>query len=145
MPITPTTTDECLAELKQILVDRRVEIHTAINRRKWSGREGRTPKVSDVIDVTDASIEEEMSFALLEMRTTTLARVDAALARLAAGSYGACVECGESIAIGRLRALPFAVRCRDCEAHVESELLRLQQRRTRADSGTVLVPEVRSL
>jgi RNA polymerase-binding transcription factor DksA len=29
--------------------------------------------------------------------------------------YGDCSECGEEIVEARLRALPFAVRCKDCE------------------------------
>jgi RNA polymerase-binding transcription factor DksA len=44
-----------------------------------------------------------------------LTRIDEALVRLDAGEYGACVECGDEISEPRLRALPFAVRCRSCE------------------------------
>ena len=35
--------------------------------------------------------------------------------RLEQGDYGYCFDCGEEIAEKRLRALPFAVRCKDCE------------------------------
>jgi DnaK suppressor protein len=49
------------------------------------------------------------------MKSETLNKVDAALRRLEDGSYGDCFECGEEIAEARLRALPFAVRCKDCE------------------------------
>ena len=38
-----------------------------------------------------------------------------ALRRLEEGTYGYCFECGEEISEKRLRALPFAVRCKDCE------------------------------
>src|SRR5687767_2149126 len=38
-----------------------------------------------------------------------------ALARLAAHQYGACAVCGLEISERRLRALPFAVRCKRCE------------------------------
>jgi DnaK suppressor protein len=31
------------------------------------------------------------------------------------GSYGTCAECAGEIAGRRLRALPFAMRCQDCE------------------------------
>ena len=31
------------------------------------------------------------------------------------GTYGRCVECGDEIGAARLRALPFAVRCKECE------------------------------
>jgi len=58
--------------------------------------------------------------------------VAAALRRLDEGSYGDCFECGEEIAEPRLRALPFAVRCKDCEEARETaerrERLQAQKR-----------------
>jgi len=49
------------------------------------------------------------------MKAETLQKINEALARLEEGKYGYCFECGEEIAEQRLRALPFAVRCKDCE------------------------------
>ncbi|MGD9697035.1 MAG: TraR/DksA family transcriptional regulator [Thermoleophilia bacterium] len=43
------------------------------------------------------------------------ARLRAALAAIEAGTYGVCVDCGEEIPEGRLRALPDAVRCVPCQ------------------------------
>ncbi len=47
------------------------------------------------------------------------ARVEAALARLQAGTYGRCVDCGEAIEVGRLQAYPAAARCTDCKEAAE--------------------------
>ncbi|GJJ03356.1 hypothetical protein RugamoR64_38940 [Duganella rhizosphaerae] len=48
----------------------------------------------------------------------TLRSLDAACARLAAGSYGRCVGCGVPIAPERLRVQPAAQHCLPCqEAH----------------------------
>ena len=49
-----------------------------------------------------------------ERCSKTLNRIDAALRRLDEGSYGNCFQCGDEIAQVRLRALPFALRCKDC-------------------------------
>jgi DnaK suppressor protein len=49
-----------------------------------------------------------------------LTQIDTALRRLDEGLYGNCFECGDGIAEARLRALPFAVRCRDCEQSREA-------------------------
>ena len=49
------------------------------------------------------------------MKAETLNKINEALSRLEEGVYGNCFECGEEIAEPRLRALPFAVRCKDCE------------------------------
>lgn len=42
-------------------------------------------------------------------------RLKAALAAIDAGTYGICVDCGEEISEGRLKALPDAVRCVSCQ------------------------------
>ena len=49
------------------------------------------------------------------MKAETVNRIDEALRRLEEGTYGHCFECGDDIGEARLRALPFAVRCKDCE------------------------------
>ena len=49
------------------------------------------------------------------MKAETLNKINEALRRLDEGTYGNCFECGDEIAQPRLRALPFAVRCKDCE------------------------------
>src|SRR5262249_7373628 len=63
----------------------------------------------------EADIQEEIEFSLVQMKSETLNKINDALARLEHGTYGNCYECGEEIAEKRLRALPFAVRCKDCE------------------------------
>lgn len=57
--------------------------------------------------------------------------IDQALARLADGSYGACVECAEPIAPARLHALPATPHCIECAAAIErGELVRAGERET---------------
>jgi len=69
----------------------------------------------DVVDIADATLQQEIDVALLKMRVATVSRIDEAIGRLDAGQYGSCFECDGTISELRLRALPFAVRCRDCE------------------------------
>jgi RNA polymerase-binding transcription factor DksA len=65
------------------------------------------------------------------MKAETLnKRINEALNRLEEGKYGYCFECGEEISEARLRALPFAVRCKDCEEARET------RRAARADDCT---------
>lgn len=45
-----------------------------------------------------------------------LADVDAALARIAQGTYGICIDCGAEVPHARLSAYPTAKRCVDCQA-----------------------------
>jgi RNA polymerase-binding transcription factor len=59
--------------------------------------------------------EQQRDLALRERAEQHLADVDAALARLDAGTYGRCVECHRDIAPERLEALPWAAHCIDCQ------------------------------
>ena len=104
-------------ELRKMLENRRRELVTEVQGRIRDVRaEGN--KERDVLDQGESSevdIQEDIEFALIQMKSETLNKIDAALRRLEDGSYGDCFECGEEISEARLRALPFAVRCKDCE------------------------------
>ena len=58
--------------------------------------------------------EQQRDLALRDRNEQHLAAVDAALARLEAGTYGMCESCGKPIAPERLEALPSAALCIDC-------------------------------
>jgi DnaK suppressor protein len=48
-----------------------------------------------------------------------LADVEGALGRVAVGSYGECIDCGDAIAAARLNAYPAATRCIACQGAFE--------------------------
>src|SRR5688500_10434117 len=106
-------------ELKGILEERRREIMSEVQGRMRDVRaEGAGSAVQGVLDAAESSeldIQDEIEFALIQMKAETLNKIDEALRRLEEGTYGFCFECGEEISEKRLRALPFAVRCKDCE------------------------------
>ena len=86
--------------------------------------------------IFEADTQQDIEFALIQMKSETLTKVDAALRRLEEGSYGDCFECGDEIAEARLRALPFAVRCKDCEeARENSERRERMQAQKRGSSA----------
>ena len=107
------------AELKKMLEDRRREIQSEVQSRikdvRAEGAGGLTTGVLDAVETSEADIQEDIEFALIQMKAETLQRIHEALERLEEGTYGHCYECGEEISPQRLRALPFAVRCKDCE------------------------------
>ncbi len=63
--------------------------------------------------------EREIEFALGERETAELAAIDAALARIEAGTYGLCADCGVTIPAARLQASPEAQRCIACQEKAE--------------------------
>ena len=59
--------------------------------------------------------EQQRDLALRDRNGRHLAEVEAAIARLDDGTYGACQRCAKAIAAGRLDALPWAAFCIDCQ------------------------------
>ena len=128
----PTMSRGRYAELKQMLDDRRREIQAEVQGKMRGVREegswgGKLNEVLDAVESSEADIQEELEFALIQMKSETLNKVNDALIRLEQGDYGYCFECGEEIAQKRLRALPFAVRCKDCEEARENAEQRERQ------------------
>ncbi|WP_341927907.1 TraR/DksA C4-type zinc finger protein [Nocardioides psychrotolerans] len=76
----------------------------------------RDTNADDEHDPEGATIAFERSQvdALVHQAVAHLAEVDAALARLDAGTYGTCEVCGRSIPAGRLEARPMARTCVGC-------------------------------
>jgi DnaK suppressor protein len=107
------------AELKSILEERRREIvdkvHEKMRDVRAEGANNPDQGVLDAAESSEADIQDEIEFALIQMKAETLNKIDEALRRLDEGTFGHCFECGEEISERRLRALPFAVRCKDCE------------------------------
>jgi DnaK suppressor protein len=75
----------------------------------------------DPVDTAREREEEAVWIAALNCSRDMQATVEEALRRLATGQYGLCVECGQHIALARLRALSFAVRCLACQERFEHE------------------------
>jgi len=119
-------------ELKTMLEDRQREIQAEVQGKMRDVRaEGtwgtKQNEVFDAVESSEADIQDEIEFALIQMKSETLNKINDALARLEQGDYGNCFECGEEIAEKRLRALPFAVRCKECEEARETAEKRERQ------------------
>lgn len=127
---------ERFIELKQILEERRREIVTEVKEKMRDVRslaaDGEGQGVLDAEETSQADIQDDIEFALIQMKSETLHKIEEALARHAEGTYGNCFECGDEISQRRLRALPFAVRCKDCEEarEIAEQRERQTQRRT---------------
>jgi RNA polymerase-binding transcription factor DksA len=68
----------------------------------------------DAPDAGSGDVERNVALALSQLSAANAAAVDVALERIAAGTYGACDDCGRRIPLARLRALPETTVCVDC-------------------------------
>ncbi len=133
---TPKSRGSRYDELRRMLDDRRQqilsEVHGKIRDARAEGSWSQKHEVLDQGESSEADIQEDIEFALIQMKAETLNRINEALNRLEEGTYGFCFECGDEITEARLRALPFAVRCKDCEEARETAEQRerlMQQKR----------------
>ena len=127
------------SDLRQMLEDRRRELMNEVQGRMRDVRTEGT-KDREVLDQGESSevdIQEDIEFALIQMKSETLNKINEALRRLEERTYGNCFECGEEIAGARLRALPFAVRCKDCEEARETAEQRERLMTQRRGSSTL--------
>ena len=130
-------------ELYKMLEERRSQLQAEVQEKMRDVRSeslhGKMTEVFDAVESTEADIQEDIELALIQMKSETLTKVNDALARLEHGNYGYCFECGEEIAEKRLRALPLAVRCKDCETAREAAEQRQRQLSQRRGTASLFL------
>jgi RNA polymerase-binding transcription factor len=139
--VAETPTRARYAELKRMLEERQRELLSEVQGKIRDVRAEGSEKPHEVLDqgeTSEVDIQEDIEFALIQMKAETLNKINEALSRLEDGNYGQCFECGEEIAEPRLRALPFAVRCKDCEEARENAQQRERVLARRGNSSTLL-------
>jgi len=99
------------------------------------GPSGERWSFADEVDEIQANERREIGFATRELLIERVNRITAALDRLSQGEYGTCVECGESIAPARLRALPEVQTCVRCQDVLERRGRQHELEPVEADAG----------
>jgi len=127
-------------ELRKMLEDRRRELLDEVQGRIRDVREEptRQRQVLDQGETSEVDIQDDIALALIQMKADTLNRIDVALRRISENTYGVCFDCGGEIAERRMRALPFAVRCKDCE-HARETAEQRERIMTRRGSSSLAV------
>ena len=115
------------SELRIMLGDRQREMQDVLQRRVAASASGPADGL-DEPEHAEAETQGHLEVALLQIKAETLRRVRDALVRLDAGDYGRCDDCGGEISATRLSAVPFAVRCTDCETLYEEQAARERRR-----------------
>ncbi len=100
------------AHLREELRGERADSESERDRR--SARE-----VQDRGDEANTGQWREANAAVIDHHEVEIQGIQAALSRLASGTYGMCVDCGEPIGFSRLQAWPLANRCVACQSKAE--------------------------
>jgi len=108
-------------ELKQILLDRKESINKNIQGSRDSIDSLKNSECNDEYDYAEVSSDSFKEGIIANQQIKELNEIEDALKRIEKGTYGICEMCDESIAIGRLRAKPFAKYCTPCREIHEQE------------------------
>lgn len=117
------TEEERKAGLRKSLIQKREEIVKEVKSEISKYIKGETRQLVDTaLDDGDWSVvdlSEDISFKHMSTHRENLLKIDEALRKLSEGTYGICEDCGDEISEQRLKILPFAIYCTDCQEHRE--------------------------
>ena len=102
-----------LNQYKRSLLAKQQELLAANGGRLVLGAAGGLAG-ADLMDQAHAESQATIDASLSQARSSERRAIEWALARLEKGNYGICSACGEPISRARLKAVPWADRCRDC-------------------------------
>jgi RNA polymerase-binding transcription factor DksA len=103
------------AKYNSVLRARKAELENRLNRIE---QDFVTPRNADDDDRAVERNNDEVLEELGETGERELAAIDAALDRIAAGTFGICTRCGQPIAEKRLDSVPHTPLCQTCAGEV---------------------------
>jgi len=116
--------DDQLAEFRLKLRERRTTCLKEIRHElRGSDNERYVDLVGSVHDVADESVADllaDLGILGIDRAVREVNDIEAALLRIAHGSYGVCMDCGDNIVYERLAAYPAAKRCQSCQRRYEN-------------------------
>ena len=101
------------------LTERRVALVGQVQAAEAYSRERDAEATQDPADMAANAYTKELLMSMSTNDRQLLDSIDAALARIAEGEYGKCINCGEPIQEKRLEAVPWARHCIRCQDLIE--------------------------
>ena len=109
--------NKAVSELHALLLAQRAQLLGEVRARISASGDSlgfaNQSKLTDDDAAADAAAAMDVTMVIRESQE--LQEVEAALARIGDGSYGSCADCGDDIALARLKANPAALRCLPCQ------------------------------
>jgi len=112
--------------LRERLEKQRAEIINMYKQDLRAGQESADDGTEDIVDRANNAYNRELMFSLSDNERATLLQIENALRRMDDGTYGRCSNCGQTINILRLEAVPWARFCIDCQELAEKGLLEVE-------------------
>lgn len=110
-------------ELREQLILQRQEIKDLYEHDLREGQRASDEGSEDVVDRANSAYNREFMFSLSGTERDMLFMIEEALERLEDGDFGTCSNCSNDIPVARLKAVPWARYCIDCQELDEKGLL----------------------
>jgi RNA polymerase-binding protein DksA len=121
-------TKEQIKQFRQLLITERAkladEIKTIAREASTSPRDASGDLSAYTVHMADMAADtydRELSMNLVSSEQEILYQIDDALKRLDEGTFGVCLQCGQPIAMSRLKAVPYASMCITCQRTKEQQ------------------------
>lgn len=114
--------DPAFQPLLKKLQDRRNEITGQVNHLEMDLREEIADNQNmpgDMADHGSGELNQHLSVTLMENDRIELERIEKAINTLQEGTYGQCEVCEKTIPMSRLKAIPWATKCINCQSRFE--------------------------
>ncbi|MDO8806104.1 MAG: TraR/DksA family transcriptional regulator [Elusimicrobiota bacterium] len=102
-----------LAAIAAVLSEMKTDIAKNVEDKK--NLDMLEPEVGDSIDQATQSLDKEILFELSDNERKILRDIESALRKMEKGTYGLCEHCKDIIDRKRIKALPSARYCIDCQ------------------------------
>ena len=110
-------------KLRKMLQERRKkllsDLHEEVFEKLGDEYQKEFTRAMDSGDISFMDLLQTIGAKKIGIRQEELIKMDVAERKLNEGTYGICEECGLEISEERLVALPYAVRCVQCEERFE--------------------------
>ncbi len=121
--VEPLKIPEDLVALRASLENRRRELLSLYEHDVRVGQESNDESADDSVDRANNSFNRELMFSLSDAERQALILVEEAFERLDKDQYGDCTYCGKEIGLERLKAVPWARYCFQCQESEERGVL----------------------
>ena len=100
---------------KKKLLTKRDELLHRVREARNSEKESTGKEAPDLGDRALSTVIRDLSYQLTAKERDIVRRIDRALDRIEAGTFGVCTECSAKVQKGRLDAVPWAMHCINCQ------------------------------
>jgi DnaK suppressor protein len=115
------------ASIRKVLMGLREKLLAGISETISPAVLAAPSDIGDLVDQAGDERDRELSILLTDRDKEKLQAIDEALEKLTEGTYGICEDCGEKIGHGRIKVMPLAKFCVNCQAKIEREVSLLRR------------------